>query len=122
MPPVTRTHDEETNFLDDLFSELDSSAAVAKPASPTRQRVTAPPPRTPVHATRTKASPRTTPRENGLHVAATLIEHALHAAEHEDLDALMAGVEDWDWDDMNSDFMTPRKSSPVKPKVRLILL
>ena len=110
MPPIARTEDEESNFLDDLFLELDCMAPVVKHASPPHSRVAPAPPRTPQRAVKAHASPRKT-----LH--GLFVQPKTHTAQSEDLDALMEGVEDWDWDDMNSDFMTPRKSSPVKPKV-----
>ncbi|RPD65180.1 Dna2-domain-containing protein [Lentinus tigrinus ALCF2SS1-7] len=110
MPPIARTEDEESNFLDDLFSELDSAAPVAKHASPPRKRVAPALPRTPVRAMKTKISPRKTP--HGSAIKAKTSELVICSAVPEDLDALMEGVEDWDWDDMNSDFMTPHKSSP----------
>lgn len=115
MPPVTRTEDEEANLLDDIFSELDSSAGV-KTASPARPRVTIPPPRTPARAARVRNSPL---KSSDTRYLVTTAEQSLHCAHDEDLDALMDGAGDWDWDDMNSDIMTPRRSSPVKPKVTL---
>lgn len=117
MPPVAHTEIEESNFLDDLFSELDNVAPVLKHASPPRRHVALAPPRTPVRAAKTRASPRRTLHASGTKRA---LEVTIHTAEKEDIDALMEGVEDWDWDDMNSDFMTPRKSSPVKPKVSVL--
>ncbi|KAI0718426.1 Dna2-domain-containing protein [Cerioporus squamosus] len=110
MPPLAHTEDEESNFLDDLFSELDNAAPVVKHASPPRRRIAHAPPRTPVRVAKTRASPRRTPQAFALNSNA--LEVTIHAAKEEDLDALMEGVEDWDWDDMNSDIMTPRKSSP----------
>lgn len=36
----------------------------------------------------------------------------------EDLVALLEGAEDWDWEDMHADFLTPKKTVPCEQKVR----
>lgn len=35
-------------------------------------------------------------------------------ANDDDFDQLLAGAEDWDWNDMNDDFLSPKKVSPKK--------
>lgn len=118
MPPVVRSEAEESNFLDDLFSQLDSGAPAVAVQSPPRRRVEpCPPPRTPVRFAKHAKSPRKTPLHTNANGTGHSREHALHVAQHVDLSMLVDGAEDWDWDDMNSDFMTPQKSSPVVPKV-----
>ncbi|KAH9914176.1 Dna2-domain-containing protein [Epithele typhae] len=111
MPPKARSDAEEASFLDGLLSELDSNAPPpARAASPMRRRVTTasePTPRTPRRApqsTRGAPTPQATQR-------------AKNVAEIVDMSALVDGAEDWDWDDMNDDFMSPVKlNSPVRPK------
>ncbi|KAH9896571.1 Dna2-domain-containing protein [Cubamyces lactineus] len=120
MPPVTRSEAEESNFLESLFAEFDSTPTVAaSSASPSRsKRATGPQPRTPLRAARLDSSPRHTSKIGASNGTSARESHATHAVafDNVDYDALMEGVEDWDWDDMNSDCMSPRKSSPVKPK------
>ncbi|KAI1798471.1 Dna2-domain-containing protein [Ganoderma leucocontextum] len=116
MPPSRHSEAEESNFLDSLFLELDSTTPIPH-TSPTRRRVTPfPPPRTPVRANRTRTPSKKTPNTHVVKASNNANRAVIHAAESIDIDALLDGAEDWDWDDMNSDFMTPRKSSPVKPK------
>lgn len=45
------------------------------------------------------------------------LEH-LPSLHQEDVGDLLVGAEDWDWDDMNSDFMTPQKNKKVVNLVR----
>ncbi|KAL6302085.1 Dna2-domain-containing protein [Sparassis latifolia] len=96
MPPVTHTEREEADFLNDLLSGPDSSFFNAASSSD--------PPEIPSpHKKCPNVIPKTptkvlTPR-------------------NVDLDELVAGAEDWDWDDMNSDFMSPKK--PKSPKKTL---
>ncbi len=49
---------------------------------------------------------------NELPVKPTTVEHKRNAnAGNEDIAQLCEGAEHWDWDDMNSDFMTTEISS-----------
>ncbi len=117
MPPLSHSEAEESNFLDSLFLELDTSTVIPH-TSPTRRRVTPlPPPRTPVRANKTRTPAKRTPNTHVAKAAHNGNSVVIPAAESIDIGALLDGAEDWDWDDMNSDFMTPQKSSPVKPKV-----
>ncbi|PIL27261.1 hypothetical protein GSI_10406 [Ganoderma sinense ZZ0214-1] len=118
MPPSRHSEAEESDFLDSLLLELDSSTAIPHTsASPTRPRVTPLfPPRTPVRANKTTSPSKRTPKTHGIKSSGHVHEVGAYPVESVDIDALLDGAEDWDWDDMNSDFMTPRKSSPVKPK------
>ena len=119
MPPVFRSEVEESNLLDDIFAELDSVAPGGLP-SPQRRRVTTVAtglPRTPSRAKKLAKSPIASRCHDFKYASPQQRRLVVHAVEHVDVDALVYGAEDWDWDDMNSDFMTPKKSSPVKPKV-----
>ncbi|OSD07732.1 Dna2-domain-containing protein [Trametes coccinea BRFM310] len=117
MPPVTRSEVEETDFLQSLFSELDNNAPAAPSCSPTRRRGIAPQPRTPRRAEKRVPSPRKTPvARGGIESESNAAGRVTRVTQDVDYEALMEGVEDWDWDDMNSDCLSPRKSSPVKPK------
>ncbi|KAI0635451.1 Dna2-domain-containing protein [Trametes polyzona] len=116
MPPVKHTEAEESEFLQSLFGDFNSTTAVPPPTSPTRRRVAPPQPRTPLRASRFNGSPRGATARATRSSESPKARHTVYAAQDVDFDALMEGVEDWDWDEMNSDFLTPRKSSPVKPK------
>ncbi|KAI9068877.1 Dna2-domain-containing protein [Trametes sanguinea] len=111
MPPVTRSEVEESDFLQSLFSELDNNAPAAPSSSPSRRRGIAPQPRTPRRAEKRVLSPKKTPLARG-GVEIHAVGRVTQLEEDVDYDALMIGVEDWDWDDMNSECMSPRKSSP----------
>ncbi|CDO74222.1 hypothetical protein BN946_scf184721.g1 [Trametes cinnabarina] len=119
MPPVARSEVEEADFLQSLFIELDSNAPAASSSSPSRRRATAAPPRTPRRAENRVPSPRKASARSD-DKAHTSVGPAAHVIEDVDYDVLMEGVEDWDWDDMNSECMSPRKSSPVKPKILVV--
>ncbi|KAI8970649.1 Dna2-domain-containing protein [Trametes punicea] len=98
MPPITRSEVEEADFLTSIFSELDGTSTPSRAAGPHQS------PRT----VQTKGD---APRELC----------APQAMDDIDYDALMDGVEDWDWDDMNSECMSPRKSNPIKPESRFTI-
>lgn len=118
MPPVKHTEAEESDFLHSLFSELDSAPVPGPSSSPSRRRVNTPPkPRTPLRASKFNGSPHGVSAKHAPKAESPKCKNTVYAATDVDFDALMEGAEDWDWDDMNSDFLTPRKSSPVKPKV-----
>lgn len=117
MPPVVHTEAEESDFLSSLFSEIDSAPIPAPASSPTRRRAAAPQPRTPLRASRFNGSPHGVQAKHAPQADSPKFRHTVYAAQDVDFDALMDGVDDWDWDEMKSDFLTPHKSSPVKAKV-----
>ncbi|KAJ3553389.1 hypothetical protein NM688_g3640 [Phlebia brevispora] len=63
-----------------------------------------------VNETKTKAPILTVKSESVVRGDCGQDENHDAARQREDLDQLLAGAEDWDWDDMNSDFLTPKKS------------
>ncbi|KAJ7505308.1 DNA replication factor Dna2-domain-containing protein [Mycena galericulata] len=108
MPPTTRTAAEEAEFMKTLLSDLDDSFWNAAPTPDTSPAKPPPsesshlkaPPITPLRPPR-KASPAAKPLTPG----------------DVDMAALLEGAEDWDWSDMNSDFLSPAKKSPPKKSV-----
>ena len=85
MPPST---EDEATFMASLLADLDDQFWNAVPTpDPSPKK---PPPTTP---------PRVKP-------APPLFS----AGDNVDLTALLEGAEDWDWEDMNSDFLSPKKS------------
>ncbi|OBZ77918.1 DNA replication ATP-dependent helicase/nuclease DNA2 [Grifola frondosa] len=112
MPPIKRSEREEDDFMNALLSDLDSS--LATPSSPAKHVLVSPkqPPRciapvTPMKPAR-RASVISTPTPSA-HKAPVV-----YSANDVDVDALVEGAEDWDWNDMNSDFMSPRKQRSPK--------
>lgn len=113
MPPPQYTEEEEAAFMKDLLTGLDDSFFNAVPSpdptpiklSKSHQNSRAKPPVTPSRPIRTPKKQKTP------------IRSKLFTAQDVDMAALMEGVEDWDWDDMDSDFLSPKKNKPV-PEVR----
>ncbi|OJT15542.1 DNA replication ATP-dependent helicase/nuclease DNA2 [Trametes pubescens] len=103
MPPVVHTEAEESDFLSSLFNELDSAPIPAPSSSPTRRRAAAPQPRTPLCASRFNGSPHGVQAKHAPQADSPKFRHTVYAAQDVDFDALMDGVDDWDWDEMKRD-------------------
>ncbi|KAJ6613311.1 Dna2-domain-containing protein [Mycena sp. CBHHK59/15] len=116
MPPAMHTAAEEEAFMKSLLSDLDASFWNAVP---TPDPTPAKPPR---HGSRLEPSTTPTKAPITLKKAAVQIsgpkvlenKPKTLSAENVDMAALLDGAEDWDWSDMNSDFMSPVKKSPRK--------
>ncbi|KAF7984152.1 hypothetical protein HWV62_16810 [Athelia sp. TMB] len=96
MPPAKHTSEEEQAFMNDLLSGLDDSFFNAIPSpdpSPVKRR--SPQKRLPMTPKKLR---RKSPKKS---VTANI--------EDIDMSALMEGAEDWNWDDMEADFLTPEK-------------
>lgn len=96
MPPAKHTSAEEQAFMDDLLTGLDDSFFTAIPSpdpSPVKRR--SPSKRLPVTP---KKFQRKSPKKS-----------VLTSVEDVDMRVLMEGAEDWNWDDMEADFLTPEK-------------
>ncbi|CCL99895.1 uncharacterized protein FIBRA_01920 [Fibroporia radiculosa] len=111
MPPVARSEEEEADFMTQLLAESEGSHSSADTVRTSRTTQNSQPPRTPprsrdifaTHTSRILATPQTPART--------------YSAQDVDVDQLLAGAEDWDWDDMNSDCLSPKKNKSPK-KVR----
>ena len=103
--------------MHDLLAGLDNSFFDAIPSPD--------PPRKRVSNTRIQLSPvrclYKTPKKNGHRRVASPLAHRSPTRrkneESENIALLLEGVEDWDWTDMEADFMTPKKATPCKQKV-----
>jgi DNA replication ATP-dependent helicase Dna2 len=117
MPPTHHTEAEEAAFMQDLLAGIGDSIfnAVPSPEQP-RKRVQSPKLyRSPVNCLlktprKESNSPVTTPRS-------TRSPCRLKKTEAEEVATLLEGSENWDWDDILLDAMTPKKKSPRKVKV-----
>ena len=119
MAPTSRTEAEEAAFMQDLLAGIDDSFFAAVPSPD--------PPRRRVSNTKIQLSPVRclfkTPKKQRHRDGRVTSPLALRSpprqkcSESENLALLIEGAEGWDWDDMNSDFMTPKKATPRKIKV-----
>lgn len=99
--------------MQDLLSGLDSSVfdvppspdVVRKPASTSKTH------RSPLrHIYNTPIKPKRF-KSSVSHITSPLAQKTPRLnPENDDVGSLLEGAEDWDWDDMNSDFLTPKKS------------
>lgn len=125
MDPTARTPDDESAFMAALLSGMDTSLPTHVrdgPKSSSREKPIKRQPQLTVQTTaivstpsKKKHSPKSAPRSARRHASPS------KSPRKEELSALLDGAEDWDWDDMNSDFLTPKKpkaepvnSLPVK--------
>ncbi|KAJ7761485.1 DNA replication factor Dna2-domain-containing protein [Mycena maculata] len=107
MPPATRTAAEEAEFMKSLLSDLDDSFWNAVPTPDT----------TPAKLPSAQSSHSKAPPTKRPHKAPVATKPVTPV--DVDMAALLEGAEDWDWSDMNSDFMSPvKKSSPKKSVVQ----
>ncbi|KAK7689454.1 hypothetical protein QCA50_007246 [Cerrena zonata] len=112
MPPKTHSEKEETDFMNGLLSGIDDSFFDAVPSpdpTPQKGRVLG---RTTSRLSLLQKTPSKskTPRKNiaTSPLSARKSSCANASNNHvENIEALLEGAESWDWDDMNSDFMTP---------------
>ncbi|PSR81326.1 hypothetical protein PHLCEN_2v6405 [Hermanssonia centrifuga] len=114
MPPARHTAQEEAVFMADLLSGLDSSMFSAGP-SPDRPRKSSGPlriPKSPLrHIYKTPTKPKLVKSGAPLVFPQPAEPKLQSLASHdEDIAQLLDGAEAWDWDDMYSDFLTPKKS------------
>lgn len=118
MAPTTRTEAEETAFMQSLLAGIDDSFFNAVPSpDPPRKRV---PSSTKVHLSPVRCLYKTPKKNRNGRVTSPLTHRSplpKDAADTENLALLLEGAEDWDWADMEADFMTPKKATPRKQKV-----
>jgi DNA replication ATP-dependent helicase Dna2 len=102
MPPATHTAAEEDDFMTGLLFGLNDSFFNAQPS----------PDPSPVKPARRftplKPKPRPVP------------SFAAPITDDVDMAALVDGAENWDWDDMESDFLTPKKHQKTKVGVDVL--
>ncbi|KAJ6559180.1 DNA replication factor Dna2-domain-containing protein [Mycena vulgaris] len=109
MQPAMPTAAEEAEFMKNLLSDMDNSFWNAVPTpDPTPVK---PPPAKPSHSGIPPMTPTKPPNRT---VTATTSRPKPLSPRDMDMTALLDGAEDWDWSDMNSDFMSPVKKSPKK--------
>ncbi|KZT71118.1 Dna2-domain-containing protein [Daedalea quercina L-15889] len=102
MPPHSRTKEEEDEFM---MSLLGGEVKLETPATPKR------------HLSRKTQSPCTR------HALATPAKSpAVFMAQDVDIAGLMEGAEDWDWDDMNSDILSPKRSPKKTPSAARVVI
>ncbi|TFK52072.1 Dna2-domain-containing protein [Heliocybe sulcata] len=104
MPNKKPTAEEEAAFMADLLSGLDD----------TELTLSSSPVKTEVQETMIPRTP-TKPKEVAKPVAKMEVKLELeetHAQADLSMNTLTNGAEDWDWDDMEYDFLTPKKAKP----------
>ncbi|KAH8096830.1 Dna2-domain-containing protein [Cristinia sonorae] len=104
----TRTEDEELSFMDDILSGMDTFASASDSSNFSKRKSlsskhTDSVLKTPIKAKAYPPPSIATPR------SARKRATPVKTSGVDDVLGLLEGVEDWDWDDMNSDFMTPKK-------------
>lgn len=103
--------------MQDLLAGIDDSFFNAVPSPD--------PPRKRVSSTKIQLSPvrclfKTPKKNRDSRVVSPLAHHSSAQKNNDDAENiafLLEGAEDWDWDDMNADFLTPKKATPRKHKV-----
>lgn len=116
MPPVTRTEREEADFMNELlngaigsFSGAKSSrASVDNERQPTLKQMAS----KPKDVSNITANATLQDNMDVLVVPKTPVK--AHRIQDVNISQLMEGAEDWDWDDMNADFLSPKRL--VSPK------
>lgn len=103
--------------MQDLLAGIDDSifSTVPSPEAP-RKRVSS----TKIHLSPVRCSYKTPKKNRQGHNSSPLATRSPlqnKDAQKDGLSLLLAGAEDWDWDDMNADFMTPKKATPRKRNV-----
>ncbi|KAJ6585002.1 DNA replication factor Dna2-domain-containing protein [Mycena capillaripes] len=107
MLPTMPTSAEEAEFMKNLLSEMDDSFWNAVPSpDPTPAKPQ------PTQHSRPRVSPVTPTKPQN-----TSTQKPISPGDV-DMAALLEGAEDWDWSDMNSDFISPVKKSSKKPVVQ----
>ena len=106
----------------DLLEGIDESIFDCVP-SPDQPRRRAPSPsKTRIQLSPVRCTARTpnarTPKKHARTPKSTRTPNRAKENEQAEIAALLEGVDDWDWSDMHADFMTPKKPSPTKHKVR----
>ncbi|KAF8066980.1 AAA domain-containing protein [Lyophyllum atratum] len=108
MPPATHSADAEAAFMADLLVDLDDSFWNAVPTPDSSPKKSAP-----IQV----FTPRRRDARNIAGEPRAPSPSKVFSAGVVDMAALLEGAENWDWDDMNSDIITPKKS-PRKSKTK----
>lgn len=108
MPPVIHSEQEESDFMNDLLFGVDDSFFNAVPSpdpTPKKGHVLG---RTTSRLSLIQRTPtkNRTPRKALVKSPLSTRKNA-SAGNDQGLDLLLEGAESWDWDDMNTDFLTP---------------
>lgn len=116
MPPATHTTTEEEDFMNNLLEGLNDSFFDAVPSpdpSPVKHRQSRPPhSHSIIHATPINSKSTSKPAKKLNNGGASSVVDVQDV----DMAALVEGAEHWDWDDMESDFLTPKKEKIIKAK------
>ncbi|EKM53179.1 uncharacterized protein PHACADRAFT_147492 [Phanerochaete carnosa HHB-10118-sp] len=113
MPPTRPTDAEEADFMHELLAGIDDSIfdAIPSPDQP-RKRV---PSKTKVQLSPVRCAFKTPKKQRHGRVATPKNTRSPAQSKEngqaEDLAALLEGAEDWDWEDMHADFLTPKKAA-----------
>ncbi|KAJ7095853.1 DNA replication factor Dna2-domain-containing protein [Mycena belliarum] len=108
MPRTIPTAAEEAEFMKSLLSDMDESFWNAVPTPD-------PTPVKPPLAESSLANKFITPTKPSRRTPCVASHPESISAGDVDMATLLDGAEDWDWSDMNSDFISPVKKSPKKP-------
>jgi DNA replication ATP-dependent helicase Dna2 len=101
MPPATRTADDEAAFMSNLFEDLDRELSKNPKEDKSPPKIASP--RTPKSTRETQPKPTSACKNP--------------AQEGDDFSALLDGAEDWNWEDMECDFLTPKKKGTKSTEV-----
>lgn len=112
MPPVTHSANEEAAFMADLLVDLDDTFWNAVPTPDPSPKKPAP-----SWLTTPKRHPRNQPSDSLSCTTSAPSPSKIFSAGDVDMTALLEGAEDWDWDDSNSDVLTPKNSPRKKAQV-----
>ncbi|KZT00075.1 Dna2-domain-containing protein [Laetiporus sulphureus 93-53] len=117
MPALQRSEQEEADFMNKLLLSVDTTNSVTSCSKSAARRTGQTVPHGPSTAKTPSLSSAPLPEHStGNRSSSTELRTPTKEASAEDVDVaqLLQGAEDWDWDDMNSDFLSPKKDSPKK--------
>ncbi|KAJ7109745.1 DNA replication factor Dna2-domain-containing protein [Mycena crocata] len=109
MPPAMHTAAEEAEFMKNLLADMDDSFWNA---TPTPDPTPAKPSAAASSLATSKAAPLTPTKPSNKNNAPPKVSKPLTPGDV-DMAALLDGAEDWDWSDMNSDFISPPETVPI---------
>ncbi|KAF8123075.1 DNA replication factor Dna2-domain-containing protein [Mycena galopus ATCC 62051] len=112
MPLTMHTAAEEAEFMKNLLAGLDEDDSFWNTV-PTPNTTPAKPPPAVAEQSHPRAPPITPTKPHN-----TTAKQKPITPGDVDMAALLEGAEDWDWSDMNSDFISPAKKGPTTPVIQ----